>query len=390
MGRIFRLMVGDIEVFDGQNYLPSEALLPFQSSDLHRKVMDNEPMLHEYRAEARTVGQRLELLGYSMARVRRTYASGVRELDWRRERWPDHLVCADGFHQWCRTILDDARAVQEGRTGDPIDDHPPHWEETLLGFPGGDLGTVVRALVELVPPQTPATLDLTDLLHGGYISEDLDFSGIDGRMPLIILTEGTSDSRLLGDAFRTLHPELSEFVRFIDYETANPQGGTEPLIQFVKMFIGCGIPNRIVVLFDNDAAGHQALGALQRLTLPANVRTTCLPRLPQFASYPTDGPDGRRLSDIDGRACALELYLGKDALSDGAGQLRPVRWGGFNDKVGRYQGQVVGKVEIQKRFEDALTDVKLGRIKKEQFDFAGVEAIFDRVFEVLAEAPAQR
>lgn len=47
-------------------------------------------------------------------------------------------------------------------------------------------------------------------------------------------------------------------MRFIDYETANPQGGTDHLIQFVKMFVGCGIPNRIVVLFDNDAAGHQA------------------------------------------------------------------------------------------------------------------------------------
>jgi hypothetical protein len=29
-----------------------------------------------------------------------------------------------------------------------------------------------------------------------------------------------------------------------------------------------------------------------------------------------------------------------------------------------------------------------GRVKREQFDFAGVEAIFERVFEVLAQDPA--
>lgn len=114
---------------------------------------------------------------------------------------------------------------------------------------------------------------------------------------------------------------------------------------------------------------------------------TCLPTLPWFASYPTDGPDGRAMSDIDGRACALELYLGKEASIDEKGQLRPVRWGGFNDKMARYQGQIVGKGEIRKRFEEALAHVRLGQTENEHFDFTGVEAIFDRVFDVLAEDP---
>ena len=240
-------------------------------------------------------------------------------------------------------------------------------------------------LIQWVPPETPVTLELTDLLQGGWISDDADLCQVESRVPLIILTEGTSDSRLLRDALCTLHPELTEFVRFIDYETANPQGGADHLIQFVKMFVGCAIANPIVVLFDNDAAGHQALAALKRLTLPETVRVTCLPSLPWFASYPTDGPDGRALSNIDGRACAIELYLGKEALTDSQGQLRPVRWGGYNDKVARYQGQVVGKDDIQKHFERSLAAVRNGDSRREAFDFAGVEAIFDQVFTVLAE-----
>ncbi len=386
MGSVYSLKVGDIEVLGGKNYLSPEVLLPFQAGDLRHEEADGEPTLHEYRASAATVARRLDLLGHSIATARRAFASGVRGLDeWERERWPERLLHPDGFECWCSTIMADARAVQEGRTGDPIHDHPPHWEETLLGFPGGDVGDVLRALVEIVPAETPVTLDLTDMLLGGWV-DDADPLRDDGRMPLIILTEGASDSRLLGETIATLHSELSDFVRFIDYETANPQGGTDSLIQFVKMFVGCGIPNRIVVLFDNDAAGHQALAAVKRLPLPENVRVTCLPSLPWFASYPTEGPDGRSSSNIDGRACALELYLGKDALTDEAGQLRVVRWGGFNEKVGRYQGQVTGKGEVQTRFAEQLAQVRAGLAKGEDFDFTGVESIFEHVFAVLAES----
>jgi HEPN superfamily Toprim-like protein len=260
VGSVYSLKVGDIEVLWGKNYLNDEVLLPFQGADLLHEEASGEPTLHEYRASAATVARRLDLLGHSMARARRSYSNGVRALEeWERERWPGQLLHDDGFERWCQTILACARAVQDGRTGDPLNDHPPHWEEALLGFPGGGFGDVLRALVEVVPAETLVTLDLTDMLLGGWIRDDADLFRDDGRMPLIILTEGASDSRLLGETIATLHSELSDFVRFIDYETASPQGGTDSLIQFVKMFVGCGIPNRIVVLFDNDAAGHQAL-----------------------------------------------------------------------------------------------------------------------------------
>src|ERR1700722_13141456 len=118
MGSTFQLMVGDIEVWNGTNHLPSDVLLPFQTADLRQKFMDNELTLHEYCAQAGTVARRLDLLGCSMAKARRAYASGVGGLDeWERQRWPDHLVCRNGFEQWCQTILATAREVQEGRTG---------------------------------------------------------------------------------------------------------------------------------------------------------------------------------------------------------------------------------------------------------------------------------
>ena len=48
------------------------------------------------------------------------------------------------------------------------------------------------------------------------------------------------------------------------------------------------------------------------------------------------------------------MYLGRDALSDGAGNLRPVRWTGWDAKMGRYQGEVEGKAQVRERFFDIL------------------------------------
>jgi hypothetical protein len=69
--------------------------------------------------------------------------------------------------------------------------------------------------------------------------------------------------------------------------------------------------------------------------------------------YPTIGPQGFHHADVNGRAAGIELYLGKAALSvDGA--LRPVRWTGYDQNAAKYQGEVEGKLEVQKAFLDGI------------------------------------
>jgi hypothetical protein len=110
------------------------------------------------------------------------------------------------------------------------------------------------------------------------------------------------------------------------------------------------IPNTILGLFDNDAAGHEAIEMLASDKLSSNIGYNTYPNLELARSYPTIGPSGDVNLDINGRAVSIEHYLGLDCLSDDQG-LMPVEWTGYIRKVKRYQGSLLLKGEIQKRFD---------------------------------------
>jgi hypothetical protein len=111
-----------------------------------------------------------------------------------------------------------------------------------------------------------------------------------------------------------------------------------------------------VALFDNDAAGREALATAQKLRLPRNISPLCLPDIELARAYPTIGPQGAHTVDVNGTAASIELYLGRHNLTDPAGGLLPVRWKAYMDKMGTYQGEVSGKADIQQRFEE---DIKI-------------------------------
>ena len=71
--------------------------------------------------------------------------------------------------------------------------------------------------------------------------------------------------------------------------------------------------------------------------------------------YPTVGPQGNLQMDVNGLACSIELYLGRSALSGSSGDLRPVRWTAFNDRLQRYQGEIEGKAAVVELF---LTELR--------------------------------
>jgi hypothetical protein len=252
----------------------------------------------------------------------------------------------------------------------------------IFGFPNGDPRLVLRAALSVCRPDDEVILDFDDLVTGGYVNDDNSLWEL-SREPIIIVTEGKSDSKLLGRSLEVLFPEIKEFVTFIDFETANARGGIDELVQFARMVVGCGIKNRLIVLFDNDTAGVDALHRLKENRLPANVFAMTLPSREFAKTYPTLGPDGEQLADINGRACALELYLGADALEED-GKLSPVRWTGFNERMQMYQGQVSNKGAIQKRFEAKLDAVRADPSSASRYDFSGVREIFDAVIQTVS------
>ena len=135
----------------------------------------------------------------------------------------------------------------------------------------------------------------------------------------------------------------------------------------IRAFVGARLSSRVIALFDNDTAGAEALGTLNELSLPANIKVMALPSSSIAASYPTAGPQGLTTMDVNGLAASIELFLGVEALSSDGGDLFPVRWTGWRPKVQRYQGAVESKERIQSAFFELLDRAPNAHAARDRF-----------------------
>lgn len=171
---------------------------------------------------------------------------------------------------------------------------------------------------------------------------------------VVVLTEGSTDKWIIERSLKLLFPHLADFFRFMDFEGVRVSGGAPALVASVKAFIGTGVTNRIIAMFDNDTAASDVLRSLDLSRLPRNIKVLQFPRLPLAYAYPALGPSGAvEKMDINGLACSVEIYLGRSVLSPN-GELSPIQWKGFNEGMRRYQGELVGKRRAQDAFEAQL------------------------------------
>jgi len=247
---------------------------------------------------------------------------------------------AQDFADWCERV----RIAAAGQR---------RFYEFDLDDPIADLAA---KLIALRPRMVWA--DVTDIYNSRYLEigqpphDMLQPSG--DRLDLafgkiLVLTEGRADQRLIQGALQGFYPHLADLYAFVDFEGFRVEGGASPVGRLLKGLAGAGHPGRILAVFDNDAAGHEAVQALKAVSFPDTIRVLTLPDIALARRYPTVGPTGRQLTDINGAACAIELYLGRRSLTvDGA--LLPVRWTQWNERSQRYQGVVDGKDGVAERF----------------------------------------
>ncbi len=215
----------------------------------------------------------------------------------------------------------------------------------------------LRALLEAVNDSEEITLDIDDLIEGGWLDPSVDPQSLasefvayasQGGLPPIVLTEGAFDAEVLASAVRVRRPHLVSFIRFPDF-TGRPEGGAAALRQTVRAFASAGIPNRVLAIFDNDTAARDVVRTIDLRALPSNVAVVHLPTLPSAVSYPTLGPQGEKHMDVNGLAASIELFLGSDVLAkDGAP--RPIEWRGYVPGMRAYQGEVAEKAAVDDAF----------------------------------------
>lgn len=191
-----------------------------------------------------------------------------------------------------------------------------------------------------------AVLDISDLAEAGWLDYELDdFITV----PPIILTEGITDIKTLKKALHVIYPKLESNVRFLD-TSFRPETNAAAVVKMIKSFAAAGINNRILAILDNDAAASEAMTKLPR-NLPNNIKVIQYPELDLMTSYPTIGPQGEINMNINGLAGSIEMYMGKDILTDNDGNLELVQWGGYMKRVKKYQGSLIKKEIVSNRFE---------------------------------------
>lgn len=202
-----------------------------------------------------------------------------------------------------------------------------------------------------------AVLDISDLVEGGWLNDELENTDSDFLIPQdefipeipIILTEGITDIETLKKALHVIYPKLESNVRFLD-TSFRPETNAAAVVKMIKSFAAAGINNRILAILDNDAAASEAMTNLPRI-LPNNIKVIQYPELDLMTSYPTIGPQGEINMNINGLAGSIEMYMGKDILTGNDGNLELVQWGGYMNRVKKYQGSLINKDAVDSRFK---------------------------------------
>jgi hypothetical protein len=256
------------------------------------------------------------------------------------------------------------------------------------GYSGLDLNVPLRLVLEICAEDDEFIYDVTEIILGGYFSVDEDFvssalapssSHYSSNSKRIILTEGRSDSWIISESFKLLCPHLVDYFSFMDFDGTRVVGGAGSLANIVRAFAGAGILNRVIAVFDNDTAAETAIRTLRNIQVPENIQILKLPEHAALRKYPTIGPSGPISMDVNGSAGSIELYLGADVLANEQGELAPVQWAGYEPSVGKYQGEVLFKDAIQKRFKQKLEACDTDRSLLQRSDWSGIRSILSAI-----------
>lgn len=397
MGSYCQLYIAEYPVFSSKSYVYPAVMTMFRERDksIYQRHFSERNQIEwghvtpdyddfetavEYRAKAKELRDRLDIIGFSLAKVRSEFNKMKAFKLEKLKEWSED----DDNDLWAHTIkvleqssLEDYMAAYTEIMGSHT--HPIHYLKEKVssseliqyilndngdffwGFPCLDFRCFLRLLLEITPDNSDVVQDITDLVYAGYYedSDEICHLALEELIgdyvissKIIVLTEGSTDTEFLSKSLNLLYPHLIDYYTFMDFGF-KPPGGVGPLVNAVKSFAGAGIENRVIALFDNDTAAFSAVDSLKCINMPNNIVITHYPDIPLAQSYPALGPSGITLQNINRLACSIEIYLGRDVLVKD-GDLIPIQWKGFDSRISKYQGEILDKTKIQDRFRKKL------------------------------------
>ncbi len=393
-----------------QNYADPAVMVLFASSEkaIRTDLLDGEEIeVVEYRSSVEKFIQRLEIMGYTLAQseaglnewaqtkseeVELNEAEKAVFSDFTFDVWKScmRLILKHRISRWDvkerlpnleipkdlqpyillilnRFEFEDLEELPEDRS------YEDHSFSILAGLYGA-----WRAILEVCDPSASVVFDYSSLIDWGSYGRDEDLT-IEPEK-IVVLTEGKSDTDFIEGALRLLYPELVKYYSFLDFHSPRLGGGTSFLVHLVKGFVGAGIHNKIIAIFDNDTAAQEALRPMRGVSLPESMRILPLPCLELAKDYPTLGPQGTVNLDINGLACSIELFFGRDILQDETGRLTPIQWTGFNRTLNKYQGEILNKKELQSQYRDLISQSTISNVTAKGHDWSGMDLLLKTIF----------
>lgn len=198
------------------------------------------------------------------------------------------------------------------------------------------------------------TWEFGPIVDAGWVPREAFFPCARRTQKILIATEGASDTRIIKRSLEILCPDVADFFNFVDVDERHNFWGTGNLVKFAEGLLRIDTLNKVLFVFDNDAEGMDAFGKLMKLSLPINMRAMLLPDLEEFRTFSTRGPEGVSISDINGRAAAIECYL--DLRLDHYPPPR-VTWNNLKKDIDVWHGILDFKESYSKHFYDQSDDL---------------------------------
>lgn len=394
MGTSIELSIGNVSLSYSKNSMGEDYGFLFQEGDLFRRKTESinydyyeeHPEEKEDLAEAEElfarilsrILPRLEILGFTLEAARAEYQaviaeaveiSSYSELE---ELKKEYLTFEEFCNLACRYPLSDLKSdyieyetpnrdvISQGRFADEIDvferipwtdNSDLYWSETsFLSAKVCILSTESMLQVfalNAANADVEVTWEFGPIVHAGWVQREVFQPGARQRQKFLIATEGASDARIIRRSLDVLRPDVADFFNFVDVDERHHFWGTGNLVKFAEGLLRIEVLNQVLFVFDNDAEGVDAFRKLEKLKLPANMRAMLLPDLDEFRAFASRGPEGVSVSDINGRAAAIECYLDLRLDQYPAPQ---VTWSNLKKDIDAWHGVLDFKESYSKHF----------------------------------------
>lgn len=401
MGTSIELCIGNISLSYSKNFMGEDYGFLFQKGDLFRRKTDSinydyyeeHPEEKEELAEAeelfaRTLSRispRLEILGFTLEAARAEYQAVVEEAvemssySELEEPRKEYLTFEEFCNLACRYPLGDLKSgyieyetpdrdiISQGRFAADIDvferiprtdNSGSYWSETSFLSARVCILSAVSMLqvfaLNAANDEVEVTWEFGPIVHAGWVQREAFQPGARQRQKVLIATEGASDARIIRRSLDVLRSDVADFFNFVDVDERHHFWGTGNLVKFAEGLLRIEVLNQVLFVFDNDAEGVDAFRKLETLKLPANMRAMLLPDLKEFRGFSTRGPEGVNVSDINGRAAAIECYLDLRLDQYPAPQ---VTWSNFKKDIDAWHGVLDFKESYSKHFYEQPDDL---------------------------------